>query len=183
MKAVRLVSRALVLLALAPLGFVGCGKKKDADAPVGASSVPAPPLPKGPLAFSFDSLDDRPVSSVAAKGKVAVITFVTTWDLQSQAQVNFLTSMSKHDGGKVFYAVVATQDQADRELIEAYAKALAIDFPVALADAETMAGRGPFADVSQIPTTMILDREGTVVWRKTGIAKSDELRDVMSRLR
>jgi hypothetical protein len=130
--------------------------------------------------FAFDSLDDRPVSTEATRGKPTVLTFVTTSSLPAQAQVDFLVAMSKHDGDRVNYAVVALERRDDRELVELYRKALSIPFPVAMADVQTMAGSGAFGDVSAVPVTVMLDRLGRLVWRLDGrVAKSDELRAAM----
>jgi hypothetical protein len=133
-----------------------------------------------PLTFAFDSLDDRPVSSDSTRGKPTVIAFVTTGSIVAQAQVDFLVAMAKNDGDKVNYAVVALESRENRELVELYRKALSISFPVAVADAETLAGAGVFHDVSVVPVTVLLDRSGRVAWRADGrVARSEEIRVAM----
>ncbi|HEX8790838.1 MAG TPA: hypothetical protein VF765_07785, partial [Polyangiaceae bacterium] len=133
-----------------------------------------------PVCFAFDWLDDRAVSSEVSHGKPAVLSFVTTGSLPSQAQVDFLVTMSKNDGDHVFYAVVSLDPRENRELVEIYRKSLGIPFPVAMADEATRGGTGPFGDVTAVPVTILLDRLGRVVWRVDGrVAKSDELRGAM----
>jgi hypothetical protein len=39
-----------------------------------------------------------------------------------------------------------------------------------------MTPQGPFGELSAVPTLVVLDREGRIVWKHTGLAKSDELR-------
>ncbi len=130
-----------------------------------------------PVEFAFDSLDERSVSGGATRGKPTIVAFVTTASLAAQAQVDFLVAMSRHDGDRVNYAVVAMEDRDSRELVELYKKALSIPFPVAMADAPTLAGSGAFGDVRAVPVTVILDRKGRVVWRLAGrVSKSEELR-------
>jgi len=131
----------------------------------------------GPVDFSFDSLDARPISAEASRGKPTIVAFVTTSSLPSQAQVDFLVAMAKNDAERVNYAVVALEASDNRELVEIYRKALAIPFPVAIADRQTLAGAGPFGDVSGVPVTVLLDRAGRVSWRVDGrVAKSAEIR-------
>jgi hypothetical protein len=130
----------------------------------------------GRIEYAFDSLDARPVSSGAARGRPAVLVFMTTWDLSSQAQIDYLVPMAKRDADGVFYAAVALQEDKDREILEVYKAQLQLSFPVALADKEIIAGRGPFGDVHAVPTTVILDREGRMVWRHIGLAKPEEIR-------
>jgi hypothetical protein len=145
-------------------------------APVGASSISLHPV----VDFDFDSLDARPVSSAVMRGKLTVMTFLTTGSLMAQAQVDFLVAMAKHDADTVNYVAVALEERRDRELVELYGKTLGVKFPVALADASTRAGAGPFGDVTSVPVTVVLDRAGRVVLRAQGrVAKSDEIRAAM----
>ncbi len=157
-----------------------CGKASAPPAsPVGRDSAPvaAAVAASAPVDFVFDSLDERPMSAQATRGQPTVMTFVTTESLAAQAQVDFLVAMSKNDGDRVHYAVVAIEDPDSRELVALYRKALSIPFPVAMADAQTMAGAGAFGDVRAVPVTVVLDRRGRIAWRVDGrLAKSDELR-------
>ena len=154
--------------------------------PVAANDLPAPVGTTTPSAelvpvYSFDSLDARPVSSDAFRGKTTVLAFVTTWDIASQAQVSFLVKMSEHDGDATHYAVVAVQDATGRELVEQYAKVLGVKFPVAMGDTSMLDGSGPLGDVHQVPTTVILDAAGRLVFRGAGVQKADDLRAHMPR--
>jgi len=151
--------RALIALAL----LAGCGSKKDAT-PVGISGIAAPVAQ-----FSYDSLDERAVSSDAMRGKVAVLAFVTTYDLASQAVVNFVMEAAKHEPD-VKFAMVALEDRASRELVEGYRDGLRVAFPVAMTDV----GHTGFGEV-HVPTVIVLDAAGKIAFRKEGIVKGDEL--------
>jgi hypothetical protein len=175
----------------------GCGGGRDgapvASAPAGVSEATF----GAPKEFSFESLDDRPVTSAATRGTPTVLAFVTTSSLSSQAQVDFLVAMARHDGPveapdasgadgdrdkrratpAVRYAIVALEPDANRELVEMYKKTLGIPFPVAVADGPTLAGAGPFGDVSAVPVTVVLDRAGRIAHRIDGrVVKSAEIR-------
>jgi hypothetical protein len=158
---------------------VCCGGSRvaaPAEALPGASSVPLHP----PVNFTFDSLDDRPVSADAARGKPTVIVFITTSSLSAQAEVDFLVAMAKHDGAVVNYAAIALEGREGREIVELYAKALSVPFPVAVADPQTLAGASAFGDVSAVPVTVVLDRAGRIAWRADGrVARSEEMRAAM----
>jgi hypothetical protein len=155
---------------------VACG---GAAKPEPIPGVSAQPDSRAPIEFEFDSLDNRPVNAASTRGAPTVIAFTTTWDLMSQAQVDFLVKMAKHDGESVHYALVALQESKDRELVEVYAQKLGVEFPVALADAATIAGGGPFGDVHNVPTVVVLDKQGRLVWLHPGVAKSAEIRAAM----
>jgi hypothetical protein len=162
---------ALALACLAALGSA-CGGSHEPP-PVGASVVAGPER----IDFAFDSLDDRPVSSAATLGKPTVIAFVQTDDPRSQAVVNFLVAMAKNDADKTNYVVVALEPRMKRELVEIYKSSLRVTFPVALADAASLNGTGPFGEWKGVPTVVILDRAGKLRWRVEGrVVKSDEMR-------
>jgi hypothetical protein len=135
---------------------------------------------RSPVDFTFDAVGDPPVTADATRGLPTVISFITTSSLSSQAQADFLVAMAKHDGDRVHYALVVLESQENRELVELYKKALSIPFPVAVADAQTLAGAGAFGNVSAVPVTVLLDRSGRVVFRAEGrVVKSDEMRAAM----
>ena len=154
---------------------LGCGPK-TADAPVGVSEKPGAAFPDRPVTYSFDTLDERPVSSAAHRGKPTVLAFITTGDIVGQAQIDYLVAMAKNDGARVNYALIALHPRKEIVLVEAYTSALKVEFPVALADPSVMTSQGPFGELSAVPTLVVLDRDGRIVWKHTGLAKSDELR-------
>jgi hypothetical protein len=133
----------------------------------------------GPIAFSFDSLDDRPVNSSTLRGKPAVLAFVASDDLASQAQAGFLASMAKNDGDRVTYVLIAVEAMDQRELVEGFRSFFHSKFGVslrtAMADKDLLLGQGPFGDVRRL-TVVVLDPAGKAVWQKTGIARPQEIR-------
>ena len=161
----------------AALVIAACGGGGSAAAPPGAATHPSL---QGPIAYSFDSLDERAVSSKAMGGRPTVLAFVTSYDLESQAQVDYLATMAKHDADRVNYAIVALERPENRELVEAFRRFVADKFGVsviaAMADPATIAGGGPFGDVHVVPTVVILDRQGKIRWQRTGLVKSDDIR-------
>jgi thiol-disulfide isomerase/thioredoxin len=172
-----LLGRAAVL----SLAALGCTRSPPpGEIVVGKSERPEAAGP--PVQFSLESLDSRPVSTGSVVGKPTVVAFVTTWDLSSQAQVDFLVPMSKKDGDQVNYVMVALQEAKDRELVEVFAHGLGVTFPAALGDEEMIEGRGSFGSVRAVPTTVVLDRAARMVWRHVGLARPEEIREGLSGL-
>ncbi len=170
--------RRPVALAAALVGCGGARGTASADPP--GVSVSARAAPRSPVDFSYDAVGEAPVTAEGTRGLPTVISFITTSSLPSQAQADFLVAMSKHDGDRVHYIVVVLEPQENRELVDLYKKALSIPFPVAIADADTLAGAGAFGDVSAVPVTVLLDRAGRIVSRTEGrVVKSDEMRAAM----
>lgn len=158
--------------------LLGCGPS-HVEAPVGVSDKPGEGFSDKPVAYSFESLDERPVSSSAHRGKVTVLAFITTGDIGGQAQVDYLVAMAKNDGAKVNYALIALHPPKEIPLVTAYAAVLKVTFPVALGTAEVMTAGGPFGAITELPLVVVLDRDGRIVWTHAGIAKADELRGRM----
>lgn len=165
------VRRNSALAALATLASLAACTAKSGPPP-GVSSVDANGAPE----FRFDSLDAREVSSESLRGKPAVLTFVTTYDPISQMQVNYLVRMAPSVPG-VSFVLVMLQGADARELVEIYRDTLKVKFPIALGDAATIAGGGALGDVHLVPTTVVLGRDGRVVWRRPGGVRPDELRE------
>jgi hypothetical protein len=161
--------------------LAGCGPKADPGPPVGVSTKAGEPLPSSEKAavYAFDSLDERPVSSETMRGKPTVIVFVSTGDIVGQAQVSYLVHMAKADGDRVNYAMIALHPRKEIVLVEAYCKTLGVEFPVALGDSAATNAAGPFGEIPAVPTLVVLDREGRLVWKHTGLAKHDEIRSHM----
>ena len=130
-------------------------------------------------AYSFDALDERAVSSAAHRGKPTVLVFVTTGDIVGQAQVSYLVHMAKNDGDNVNYALVALHPRREVVLVETYRKTLGVDFPVALGDSSATNASGPFGEIPAVPTVVVLDRQSHIVWKHTGLAKHEEIRNHM----
>lgn len=172
------MSRALPLLLLV-LAACGGGKKDPNAALVGVSDGTA--RLASAAVFAFDSLDDRLIASEAIRDKRTVISFIATWDMASQAQVNFLSAMAKTDGNKVFYAAVAIEDAGNRALIRAYVHTLKIEFPMGHVDRAGLSASGAFADVQEVPSTFVLDERGLIIGRKSGLAKPEELRAMLAK--
>jgi hypothetical protein len=165
-------------IAIAFAFALGCGHGAG-DAVIGRSVRPEG---SAPIEFKLDSLDAREVSTASIAGKPTVIAFITTWDLSSQAQIDYIVPMAKRDGEQVNYVMVALQEAKERELVEVYVHHFGIAFPAAMADPELIVGAGPFGSLQAVPTTVILDRSARMVWRHTGIARPEEIRQGLSGL-
>lgn len=183
---VRVRATAFAVAVAVAVGAVGagagCGPKVADGAAVGVSDKPGETLPANPVTYLFDALDERPVSSLAHRGKPTILAFVTTGDIVGQAQIDYLVAMAKNDGTKVNYALIALHPRKEIPIVQAYASALKVEFPVALGDALAMGSMGPFGEIAAVPTVVVLDREGRIIWKHTGLAKADELRGHMRRL-
>lgn len=180
------MTRAAAFAAL--LACAACGSPKPAAGPpVGLShhdgrAPEAPALEGKPVVYAFDSLDERAISSEAMAGKTTVLVFVTTGSIDAQAQLGYLVAMSAHDGARVTYAAVGLHPRREMALVDALARTVRATFPFGLGDAAVLSGpASPFGEIGAVPTTVVLDAKGRLVWKRTGLAKADEIRAHMPR--
>ena len=169
-RAKKTISPTPLAVLLVGLSLACVKEPAKVEAPEGASPAEGAFEPSEvPVTFAFDSLDERPVSSDAARGRPAVLVFIQTGSVWAQAQVNFVLSLSRAAGDAVAYYLVALEPRDSRELVETYARVLGVTFPTALADESTMLGAGPFG-MLKVPAVAVLDRAGrnSVARRRTG---------------
>lgn len=155
-------------------------------------SEPAPAVPSSPalealgapVRYAYGSIDgDQDVSSPTFRGRSTVLVFITSFDLASQAQARFLSMVRTRHRPRINAAAIALEPRENLPLIEAFRATVGLGYPVALGDAELIAGRGPFGDVSSVPTTVVLDHEGRMVAKRTGLLKDDEIEDLLAKAR
>ncbi len=132
--------------------------------------------------FSFAGVDGGSVNSDALRGRRAVIAFITTYDIASQAQARFLSGLARKHGATTQFIAVILEGQENRVLAQAYSAALNLPYPVALVEQAELRRTSTFADVHDVPHVVVLDRARHVVWRKAGLADEQELEAVLRSL-
>jgi hypothetical protein len=154
-------------------------------AALGGCSAPAPPEPPEPalvlppsgppVEFAFETIDGKPLTTKTMSGRISVIGFVASYDTASQAQVRFLTGLLRHHVPRINVAILVLEPPQNLPMVDAFVSGFRLPYPAALADAATIAGRGPFAGLHHVPSVVILDREGRELWRHIGLIQQDEL--------
>lgn len=162
------MKRSGVLTALAlgsALGLAACGGE-EAVAP--AAQAPAP-LVRRPVSFSYVTLDGTPLTPESLAGRHSLIAFIALFDSASQAEAQLLLASYRSHRPRVNLAFLVLEPEEHRVLAESFVEAFDVRVPVAFADAETIAGRGPFAGLHHVPSLVVLDRAGREVARRVGL--------------
>ena len=159
--------RTLGIIALAICAASGCGSA-PAPAPLPIPATGAEP--KGPLVvYDFRAVDGRSISNKSFAGRFTVIGFITTYDVASQAQARFLATVEHKHAPRVNVATLFLESADNEPLVTAFVSTLGIGYPVAMADADTIAGKGPFEGLHEVPSVVILDPAGHEVYRRRGL--------------
>ena len=132
------------------------------------------------IQFIYGTTEGGELSSAHTHGRVTVLLFVTSFDLASQVQAERLNETLHRHTPRINAAAVMLEAPKYAILADTFRTALKLDYPVAIADDETRRGSGPFGSVSRVPTTVVLDRGGREVWRKSGVIPARELERVLS---
>lgn len=167
---------ALATLTLACAGAPASETKPTATAP----TVVVPDAP--PIAFAWTDLRGKPLTAETMRGRVTVVCFIATYDVTSQAQVRFLQRLHKEHSPRLNVALIVLEQPENRPMIEAYADALELPFPVAIADPATIRGEGPFQGLHHVPSVSILDRDGRERFRHIGLIEWTPLEEAVERV-
>ncbi|MBI4364599.1 MAG: TlpA family protein disulfide reductase [Candidatus Latescibacteria bacterium] len=152
-------------LAIAGLALVaGCARKASeqgvaASADAGTVGSPAP-------AFELPDLDGKTVRLADFKGKVALVNFWATWCPPCRAEVpDFVRLQSKYrDRG--FAIVGLSLDAGGATDVRPFVDEYNVNYTMLLANDKTAEAYG---GIVGIPTTFILDRNGTIVKKVIGM--------------
>lgn len=145
-------------------------------------TVTAKPPTGPPVQFRFESLEGEPLSTESVAGRFTVIGLVATYDVASSAQARFLTGLVKNHVPRINVALLVLEPKSSRPMVEAFVNALRIEYPVAFADAATIAGKGPFEGLHSVPSIVVLDPEGREVWRHLGLTDEAQIDREITRL-
>lgn len=169
---------ALVLAAL-----LGCGSSTSASTqPSGPNPAQAPtPEQLGPpVEFAWTSIRGGEATSEAMRGRTTLLVFGTTYDVASQAQVRFVTAVVRRHTPRINALLVVLEQPENRILVEAFANAFDLPYPVALADSATIAGEGAFRGLHHVPSVVVLDALGRERARHLGLLDEAALDALLS---
>ncbi len=122
------------------------------------------------IQFVYGTTDGDELSSRTTRGRATAILFVATYDLASQVQAKQLQQILKSHTPRINAGAIVLEGAEYATLADVFKQSLALSYPVAMADAATLAGRGPFGRIAELPTVFVLDRSGREVWRHSGPA-------------
>lgn len=158
-----LQTAALLAMVVFLSGCAGRGLRPDElpdyRAPLALQSV-------GPTPYQHRALYDRPV----------LINFFSTWCFPCLGQLPYLGELQKEFGPQGLAVVTVGMDNEGAKVLQPFVEQSPQPFPVLVADEKIRKGETVFGAVRELPTTVILDREGKVVAAWPGIANADEVR-------
>lgn len=182
---------ALVALALAALmavgivvGLIGGGTVEELFAPDQEPVVPIPqlepisgeermPLPER----SLPPLGDRAPADLADyRGERLLVNFWATWCVPCVTEMPVLQNVSRQSRGQVIFLGINVQDNEGKAL--AFLDELGVTYDQARDPAgEFFTEIGGFG----MPTTLLVDESGAIIYRHTGAVDAQQLRALLAR--
>ena len=147
-------------------------------APIPSETPPQPPAHRSVTTepvmrrFAFTTLDGKTVSSGNLRGRMTLVVLLATYDDASQAQARFVKAVLRSHAPRINALAIAMEPPQNLPLVRIFADSLDLPYPVALADADTLVGAGPFPGLDRVPSLLLLDRDGREVWRHSGVLDS-----------
>jgi len=159
--------RRLLTVLLCNLAF-GCGASHAAPGVAG-------PAARQPVDFAFAGIDGDVVSDERTSGRVTVLLFATTFDLDSQAQAKLLEDLYRTHAPRINAVLVCLEAPQNVELVRGFRDVLHLSYAVSLADQEDVRSGARFPAVHAVPTWIVLDRSARVKAQHEGAVSSEVL--------
>ncbi len=152
------------------------------SAPEAAPATPSSHTPSSaPLEFRFPASGEDVVSSETTRGRATALAFITTYDISSQLVARRLGEVVVRFKPRSNAAAIVLEPPAYAELLPTYRETLALPYPVVMADFATQQRQGPFGDIENVPTLVVLDRSGREVWRHQGALEARDIEAALER--
>lgn len=172
---------AILLLMVA----VACSKREGTPAaakkagkpvtPAAAETAPRTEVGDRMPDYSAEGLDGKPFHLASEKGNVVLLNVWATWCGPCRMEMPELQRLHDHYRDRGFKVVGVSVDDSGAESVKQFVTAQKIAFPIAI-DPE-----GKLANILQttvIPTSVIVDRSGKIVWRQVGAVQPNDVAGV-----
>lgn len=131
--------------------------------------------------FAFAGIDGQVVSDERVAGRVTVLLFATTFDLNSQAQAKFLEDAYRTHTPRINALLVLLEPPKYVELARSFRDILRLSYPVALGDHDEVRSSARFPSVRAVPTWIVLDRNSRVAAFLEGNVDAEVLGDLLEK--
>jgi thiol-disulfide isomerase/thioredoxin len=115
--------------------------------------------------FKLETLDGKPLTLAAYKGKVVLLNFWATWCGPCRAEIPDLIALQDKYGDRLQILGLVVDDD-DQDAIKSFVSDSRINYPVALATNEI---RLQYGGIAALPTSFVIDPEGRIVQKHEGL--------------
>jgi len=123
------------------------------------------------LKFSFKDINGKKVSMSAFKGKVIILDFWATWCVPCKAEIPGFIELQKKYGEQGLQIIGLSVDDT-ASMAKKYSEEMKMNYPILLAEGKEDILRA-YDPIGSIPVSVVIDRQGRIVFRHVGIEKMD----------
>jgi thiol-disulfide isomerase/thioredoxin len=128
--------------------------------------------------FTVTSFSGKALNPAEWKGKVVILNFWATWCTPCRYEIPELAELQKRFQGKL-QVVGLSVDDAPPALVKNFVKQIGFDYPVAMASEQL---QDKFGGILALPTSFVINRDGRVVQKHTGLVSPDYYAEEISYL-
>ena len=129
--------------------------------------------------FALPTLDGGEIGLAAQLGKIVIVDFWATWCTPCEAQMPVLDTLWQEQGGDGLEVIGVSVDTIPAPKIEAWVMDRGFRYPIALGDQELAMRYG----VIGFPTLVVIDPDGGIHTRHTGVLSRPELDEILDSIR
>ncbi len=145
-------------LALAAVISLSAGILRGDDVVFFKDLKPAP-------AFRLTTLDGQTIDVQALRGKIVFLNFWATWCGPCRMEIPEFEKLQQEYAGRLQIIGLSVDDAPAAE-VAAFARQMKINYPVVMA---SDAIQGKFGAIPAVPTTVVVDQNGEIVQRQSGV--------------
>ena len=168
--------RPILILTLCAAILGACSKKETPAAPPAAQT--AAPAADGTVevgkpmpAYEAKMLDGSPFDLSKERGNVVLLNLWATWCGPCRAEIPELQRMHTTFEAQRFKVVGVSVDEGGVEDVRHFVGEQKMTYPVVLDPEGRLAA---VFETTVLPTSALIDRKGTVVWKSAGIVSMDD---------
>jgi peroxiredoxin len=165
------ISLGVLLIALGLISFINLSAHRGADSASSDSPAVAVsqsgPVPAGKLAadFKLRDLNGKSISLVALRGKIVFLNVWATWCAPCREEMPSIESLYNQFKSNKDFVVLAVSQDTDGHAVQPFVTQNHLEFTVLLDPKNEVGER---YDVSGIPETFIIGRDGRIVAHHVG---------------
>ena len=166
------VALAVALIWIAP----GIGEPHAEDLALGITEYPGEPEDAevvgkaARLDFTLKDMHGADVDLQAFKGKVILLNFWATWCGPCKAEIPSLVELQEQYVGDLVVLGLSIDDPAEK--LRPYAAAYQMNYPVLVGGREDV--QEAYGPLFGVPVSIIIDREGKIAMKHSGIASKEQ---------
>jgi peroxiredoxin len=176
------MKRTAVILAMA-IAALACHKAEKPAATAtqtttmkAAQPAPEPPSPPtnsgDPMpAYTAKTLDGAPFDIATQKGSVVLLNVWATWCNPCRFEIPELQKMYEANAKRGFKVIGVSVDEGEAAEVKKFVEEQKMTYPIVLDPDGRIAN---LLSTTVLPTTVLLDRQGKIVWRETGAIPAND---------